>query len=128
LPILLGKCLPVEIHYSLVTGLQRSGLITEYGLATENPRSPLYNADVYGRGPIWAPSTMLIMEGLAAMGEVKLASQISRKFCNMAARRGMSNIFDALTGQGLRDRTYTWTSSVFLALGTERLLSVTPEN
>jgi putative isomerase len=62
------------------------------------------------------------------MGEVELASKISRKFCDMAVRSGMAENFDALTGQGLRDLAYTWTSSVFLALGTERLLSVAPEN
>ena len=128
LPILLGKRLPVEIQRSLVAGLKNSGLITKYGLATENPSSPRYEADGYWRGPIWAPSSMLIVEGLAAMGEVELASKISRKFCDMAARSGMAENFDALTGQGLRDLAYTWTSSVFLLLGNERLSTGAPEN
>ena len=117
LPILLGKRLPQNVQRSLVDGLKRSGLVTDYGLATENPRSPLYEADGYWRGPIWAPSTMLIVDGLTSLGETGLAQEISRKFCDMAAGSGMAENFDALTGQGLRDRAYTWTSSVFLTLG-----------
>jgi hypothetical protein len=35
---------------------------------------------------------------------------------------GMAENFDALTGAGLRDRAFTWTSSVFLILGHEYTL------
>jgi glycogen debranching enzyme len=62
---------------------------------------------------------MLLVEGLAACGENQLARELCRRFCAMAARSGMAENFDALTGQGLRDRAYTWTSSVFLVLGHE---------
>jgi putative isomerase len=34
----------------------------------------------------------------------------------MAARSGMAENYNALTGAGLRDRAYTWTASVFLLL------------
>jgi len=64
---------------------------------------------------------MIVVEGLISLGETGLAREISRKFCDMAAGSGMAENFDALTGQGLRDRAYTWTSSVFLTLAKERL-------
>jgi putative isomerase len=37
----------------------------------------------------------------------------------MAARSGMAENFDAITGEGLRDPAYTWTSSVFLIFAHE---------
>lgn len=123
LPLLLGMRLPEDVRRALVAGLTREGrFITAHGLATESPSSPDYVPDGYWRGPIWAPSTMIIVEGLAACGELELARQISRKFCQMAARSGMAENYDALTGEGLRDKAYTWTSSVFQVLAHDWLL------
>jgi hypothetical protein len=59
------------------------------------------------------------VEGVAAAGDLELAQEVSRRFCNMLSRSGMAENFDALTGEGLRDRAFTWTSSVFLILGHE---------
>jgi hypothetical protein len=64
---------------------------------------------------------MIIVDGLAAAGEVAFARELARRFCDMAARSGMAENFDAVTGEGLRDRAYTWTSSVFLILAHEYL-------
>ena len=123
LPIVLGKRLPAEVRRLLIAGLTAPGrFFTEHGLATESISSPLYEADGYWRGPIWAPSTMLLIDGLAACGEQILARDLARRFCDMAARSGMAENFDAVSGAGLRDRAYTWTSSVFLILAHEYLL------
>lgn len=118
LPILLGKRLPPEIRAHLVAGLRQDGaFFTENGLATERVSSADYEKDGYWRGPIWAPSTMIVVAGLLEIGEVEFAREISRRFCHMAARYGMAENYDPLTGMGLRDRAYSWTSSVFLMLG-----------
>lgn len=122
LPIVLGQRLPEEVRKKLVAGLLEEGrFLTPHGLATESPRSPLYQADGYWRGPIWAPDTMILVDGLAACGERESAVEISRRFCDLCAREGFAENFDALTGQGLRDRAYTWTASVFLVLAHEYL-------
>lgn len=122
LPIILGTRLPEEVRGKLVSGLLEEGrFLTAHGLATESPRSPLYQADGYWRGPIWAPSTMILVDGLAACGARDAAVEISRRFCDLCAREGFAENFDALTGQGLRDRAYTWTASVFLILAHEFL-------
>ncbi|WP_339800468.1 trehalase family glycosidase [Paenibacillus sp. FSL R5-0744] len=119
-PILLGKRLPEPILRALLDGLRdESRFLTPNGWATESVKSPYYTPDGYWRGPIWAPSTMLLVEGVAAAGDVELASEVARRFCNMLNKSGMAENFDALTGQGLRDRAFTWTSSVFLILGHE---------
>ena len=39
--------------------------LTAWGPATEQTTSPLYEEDGYWRGPIWGPSTMLVVMGLA---------------------------------------------------------------
>ena len=120
LPIVLGPRLPEGVRRASIAGLKEDGrFLTEYGLATESPRSSWYQPDGYWRGPIWAPSTMLIVDGLMSLGEKSLAREIARRFCDMAARNGMAENFDALTGVGLRDMAYTWTSSVFLILAHE---------
>ncbi|MDK8190276.1 trehalase family glycosidase [Paenibacillus sp. UMB7766-LJ446] len=119
-PILLGKRLPEPIRDVLLKGLgEENRFLTENGWATESISSPYYIPDGYWRGPIWAPSTMLLVEGVAAAGDLELAQEVSRRFCNMLSRSGMAENFDALTGEGLRDRAFTWTSSVFLILGHE---------
>ncbi|BFH60682.1 amylo-alpha-1,6-glucosidase [Paenibacillus azoreducens] len=120
MPILLGKRLPDEIRAALLAGLRdENRFLTANGWATESVSSPYYTSDGYWRGPIWAPSTMLLVEGAAAAGDLELAREVSRRFCSMLNRSGMAENFDALTGEGLRDRAFTWTSSVFLILGHE---------
>ena len=88
-------------------------------LATESPASPLYKNDGYWRGPIWAPSTLLLYDGLRACGRADLARRVAERFCRMCAKSGFAENYDALTGEGLRDRAYTWTASVFLVLAAE---------
>ncbi|HUV38960.1 MAG TPA: trehalase family glycosidase, partial [Planctomycetota bacterium] len=119
LPIVLGKRLPAEVRGALI---KRIGtFVTKFGLATEHPDSPHYLPDGYWRGPIWAPSTMLIVDGLVQSDEKALAERIAQRFCRMCAKSGFAENFDALTGEALRDRAYTWTSSVFLLLASELL-------
>jgi len=114
-PIVLGNRLPKPILIQLIAGLKSKGkFLTENGLATESLRSPLYRPDGYWQGPIWAPSTMIIVEGLDAVGEKAFARELRLKFCRLVAKSGISENFDAITGAGLRDPAYTWTSSVFL--------------
>ena len=53
---------------------------------------------------------MLIVDGLKEAGEELLARDISHKFINLCRSSGFAENFDALSGEGLRDRAYTWTS------------------
>jgi len=123
LPVVLGEKLPEEIQNKLVDGLKNGGYLTEWGLATESINSPLYakSGKVYWRGAIWAPSTMIIVDGLNKCGEHELAKEISRKYCDLCLNSGFAENFDALSGEGMRDLAYTWTASVFLVLGHELL-------
>ncbi len=114
LPILLGNHLPVEIQQALVKQVHRH--LTNWGLATENPASPLYEPDGYWRGPIWAPPTLMITDGLYQIGEKELAAEIVNKFSLLCKKEGFAENYDAINGTALRDKAYTWTSSVYLVL------------
>ncbi len=120
LPLVLGERLPEQVRRKLIDGLKKPGrFLTEHGLATENPASDLYEPNGYWRGPIWAPPTMVLVDAISALGEKDLAADIARRFCRTCAASGMAENFDALTGEGHRDRAYTWTAAVFLILATE---------
>lgn len=119
-PIVLGELLPREIRNILIQGIKEEGrFLTPYGLATESLKSKYYKDDGYWRGPIWAPSTMLIVDGLKRAGEDELAKDIALRYVKMANRSGMAENFNAKTGEGLRDKAFTWTSSVYLILGSK---------
>ena len=119
LPIVLGKRLPKEIRRNMVEVLESDKFNTAYGLATESPKSSLYDPDGYWRGPIWAPSTMLILDGLRECGEEEFVREVTHKFCQMVGKSGCAENFDALTGEGLRDRAYTWTASAMLVMANQ---------
>lgn len=114
LPIILGNRLPTDITTKIVDEIKRH--LTAWGPATEHPDSPVYDPDGYWRGPIWAPSTFILIDGLRRASETELARDISERFCKLCVKSGVPENFDALTGAPLRDRGYTWTSSVFLVL------------
>ena len=124
LPIILGKRLPPDVRIKLIQGLTQPGKFrTVHGFATEPVASKYYATDGYWRGPIWAPVTMLLAEGLDSTGEHALAKKLREDFCRMAQQSGMYENFDAITGAGLRDPAYTWTSSVYLIFAHELLSS-----
>jgi glycogen debranching enzyme len=114
MPIVLGELLPPEVHSRLADRVRQH--LTPHGLATELPSSPHYEADGYWRGPVWAPATVLIEDGLRRAGHSALADEISLRFRVLCETSGFAENFDALTGDGQRDRAYTWTASSYLIL------------
>ena len=121
LPIILGDKLPEKIRRNMTESIKSEKFNTKYGLATESIKSSAYEADGYWRGPIWAPSTMIILDGMRECGENEFVQEITHKFCRMVQKSGCAENFDALTGCGLRDSGYTWTASVMLVMAHEYL-------
>jgi glycogen debranching enzyme len=114
MPIVLGEELPEPIRAVLAARIETH--LTAFGLATELPTSPHYQDDGYWRGPVWAPPTVLIEDGLRRAGYVDLADEISARFRALCEKSGFAENFDARSGTGLRDRAYTWTASAYLVL------------
>ena len=117
LPVVAAPHLPGSIIEKLSARISRH--VTEFGPATQLTDSEEYEADGYWRGPIWAPSTAIIEDGLRRAGQVGLADLISERFRGLCERSGFAENFDALTGEGLRDRAYTWTASCYLTFARE---------
>jgi glycogen debranching enzyme len=117
LPIVAGEHLPAEVAQALADGIEAH--LTQWGPATQLPGTPEYEDDGYWRGPIWAPSTVLIESGLRRSGFTELADTVSERFRALCEKSGFAENFDAVTGAGLRDRAYTWTASSYLHLARE---------
>lgn len=124
MPLMLGEKLPKDIAQKLIERFNDLQLLTQWGVATEAPMSTYYEADGYWRGPIWAPTTMLIVDGMLQQNERTLAHQIMSGFIAVCEKSGMAENFDALTGQGLRDPAFAWTSAVYLRF---KIFSATQE-
>ena len=117
-PLVAAAHLPTEVVAKMVQDLD--GHLTEWGLATEKLDSPIYQSDGYWRGPIWAPPTLLIESGLRAANYTDLADTISDRFIELCEKSGFAENYDAKTGAGQSDPSYTWSASVFLVLSRER--------
>ncbi len=118
LPIVIGYRFEKDFLDNLVKSLRRNHL-TKFGLATENVDSPYYAYNGYWQGPIWAPTTYIFIDALRENGYTADAFEIAEKFCELTLIGGMAENFDPLTGEGLVDKSFTWTSSVFLLLQKE---------
>jgi glycogen debranching enzyme len=114
MPAVLGAELPPQVMAALAQRIKTH--LTAFGLATEHPSSPHYQSDGYWRGPVWAPSTVLLEDGLRHGGHPDLADEISARFRRLCEQSGFAENFDAHRGVALRDRAYTWTASAYLIL------------
>lgn len=119
LPLVLGDRLPSDIRTTMADRL--GDHLTDYGPATEPVSSPSYQDDGYWRGPIWAPSTALIEDGLRRSGFPAVADVVSERFRALCEKSGFAENFDARTGAGLRDRAYTWTAAVYLLFAADHV-------
>ena len=119
LPLVLGDRLPLDVRSSMADRLRDH--LTAHGPATEPVSSSHYEDDGYWRGPIWAPSTAIVEDGLRRSGFTDLADVVSARFRALCERSGFAENFDARTGAGLRDRAYTWTAAVYLLLAADHV-------
>jgi glycogen debranching enzyme len=119
LPIVLGDRLPRHVVKALTKRIR--SCTTSHGVATQDPASAAYdtNFHAYWRGSVWAPSTMLVVDGLRRAGEEALSRRIARGACRAMARHHFRENWDPLTGDGRMELAYTWTSSVYLVLAHE---------
>jgi glycogen debranching enzyme len=60
-----------------------------------------------------------MVDALDAAGDASLAREVAHRFLALAESSGFPENYDALTGEALRDKAYTWTASVYLILSRE---------
>lgn len=117
LPLVLGEELENEKRTVLIKQLKENYL-TEYGIASESPKSRYYKSEGYWLGPVWAPTTYLIIDGLMRAGEKCIALEIAERYINLVINKAKGNYenFDALKGKGLCVKGHSWTASVTMLL------------
>ncbi len=108
-PLVLGKRLPATVVSHVARELSEEGaFLTANGVASESVKSDKYEPNGYWRGPVWAPSTYLIFDGLIACGQKELANVIAKRFCDMVSKTSTFNEnYNALTGIGQYDSGLT---------------------
>lgn len=114
--LLVWDILPSKVKDHLLETLKSENYTTAFGLATEATTSPLFDPIGYWRGPIWAPTMILFIDALEAMGETAFAKSLALKFCDTVNQYGCYENFDPLSGKGLCDTAHTWTSSSYIYL------------
>jgi glycogen debranching enzyme len=100
MPLLVSDRLPCDVRNRLRDSV--GTYLNSVGPANEPPDSPRYAPDGYRRGPVWAPSTLLLENGLRRAGATDLADQVSERLGATYEPSGFAENFDALTGAGLR--------------------------
>ena len=86
----------IRVRRDMVAALKQRASMSHYGLVSEPPNSTFYERDGYWRGPIWAPSTMLIATGLREVGENQFSESLEEQFCQMARRSSMAPAWNQL--------------------------------
>lgn len=115
LPLVIAYRMDKEITENLI-GQLFDRFECRYGIATEEPSSPLFSPDGYWLGSVWAPETYIFVDALDRAGHENDALRIAEKFCEAASVGGMAENFDPDKGTGNDDLAFAWTSSVFLLL------------
>ena len=74
------------------------------------------HTDRYWLGPIWGAPTYFLIDALKGAGFGNFADRIRNKFMLLAQKGGMAENYNPITGNGLSDLAYTWTSGIYLLL------------
>ncbi|WP_370224354.1 amylo-alpha-1,6-glucosidase [Cytobacillus sp.] len=114
--LLIADKLPASARNKMVETITGCKYTTNWGIASEAVDSGLYQDDAYWRGAIWAPTTLILIDALERCGEKEAALSVSEKYCELVHLNGFAENFNALTGEGLRDPSFTWTASAFIYL------------
>lgn len=112
--LLTGKRLPENTRSKMIDILCSDRFFTEYGFTTESQKSQLFCENGYWRGAIWPPVMFIMVEALERCGEKDFARNAAIAFCNMTKQNSFAENYSCITGEGLRDRAYTWAASIFM--------------
>uniref|UniRef100_A0A7C3MJG3 Mannosylglycerate hydrolase MGH1-like glycoside hydrolase domain-containing protein n=1 Tax=Dictyoglomus thermophilum TaxID=14 RepID=A0A7C3MJG3_DICTH len=113
IPLILTNKLPLNIIEKIIINIQKR-FITQHGLTTEAIDSPDFDPKGYWRGPIWGPTTFLLTSSLEDLSFKEFSTDIKTKFIKLVLNSYFNENFDPITGEGLCDTGFSWTSSIFL--------------
>lgn len=78
--------------------------------------SAYFNPVKYWQGPSWVNTNWLIIDGLRGYGYNKEANKLRAKTLDLAAKNGMNEYFNSLTGQPAGASNFSWTAALTIDL------------
>lgn len=93
-----------------------------YGVASEAPADPRFEAKRYWRGPTWLVTNYMIADGLRAAGQHAIAQAIVDASLDLIRQSGFAEYYDPETGEPCGGTQFSWTAAMvieFLAAGAE---------
>jgi hypothetical protein len=118
LPLLTGR-LPVEVADALAADITDPATFgAEPALPTVSRADPSFEADRMWRGPVWANTNYLLIEGLRRHGHAAAARRLTEQTLGLVCASGPFEYFNAATGApGSRAAAmFSWTAALFLDL------------
>ncbi|MDR2517269.1 MAG: hypothetical protein LBC88_07815 [Spirochaetaceae bacterium] len=130
-PVMLGSRLPKEILRVIAERVaDPEEFLTDFGMATENLKSPEFMMRSFTRGPVIAPAQMLILLGLYEGGEKETARTVAARYLNALLAEGLAlavhpyrvepvtgdQIVEFRGGMSVTFPFTAWAASIFLAL------------
>jgi hypothetical protein len=130
-PAMLGSRLPKEILHTIALRVSDpEEFLTDFGMATENLKSPGLMMRSFTRGPVIAPTQALILLGLWEGDEKETARNICAKYLNALLAKGLAlalhpyrvepvtgdRIIEFLGGMSVTFPFTSWAASIFLTL------------
>jgi hypothetical protein len=108
--------IPAARAAALATTIGAMGERVRYLVPSHDPRDARFDVKRYWRGPVWLVCNYLIIEGLRAAGEHRLADRIVADSLDLITRAGFAEYYDPVDGAPLGGGRFSWTAAMVLEL------------
>jgi hypothetical protein len=78
--------------------------------------APGFDANRYWKGPTWVNMNWMIVQGLLACAEPRMADELRRHTLDLVERTGFYEYFSPVTGQGFGAKEFSWTAALVVDL------------
>jgi hypothetical protein len=98
----------------LAATIERQVEAVSYGVPSELPVDPRFEAKRYWRGPSWLITNYMIADGLATAGHHAIAERIVDVSLDLIRRSGFAEYYDPLTGEPCGGGRFSWTAAMVI--------------
>ncbi len=78
--------------------------------------SPQFEPARYWKGPTWINTNWIVVQGLRAQGEDRLAGELRRGTLELVTKSGFAEYFSPFTGEGYGADEFSWSAALVLEL------------
>jgi glycogen debranching enzyme len=87
---------------------------TPFGVPTCDPGASGFDPVRYWRGPVWVLVNWLVADGFVHAGHAQRAEALRIETLALVEAQGFSEYYDARTGDGIGDRSFSWSAALTL--------------